>query len=64
MGNREVTIQRKWRHLVPKTHDEDIQKKPQKNQNTTQKKKDEQHGPYQIPWVNPCAREWKAVPTS
>ena len=26
MGNREWTIQRNWRHLVHKTHDEDIQK--------------------------------------
>jgi len=29
----------------------------QDTQNTTQKKKDEQHGPHQKPRVNPCARE-------
>jgi hypothetical protein len=35
MGNREVTIHRKWRHLVHKTHDEEIQTKKQ-TKNTTQ----------------------------
>jgi hypothetical protein len=34
MCNREVTIHRKWRHLVHKTHDEDIQQnKKQKKHN-------------------------------
>ena len=64
MGNREVTIHRKWRHLVHKTHDEDIQKKKTNKKHNTENKKDEQHGPYQIPWVNPDAREGKAVLTS
>ena len=38
MDNREVTIHRKWRQLVHKTHDEDIQKQ-KTNKNTTQKTK-------------------------